>query len=195
MTRIRILFALASAVVLLAPATLSSQEPERRIEFGAALGYLFEGEAYLAEIDRDVAVGATPLLHLNAGVPVRENVVAGGYANLAVPEIGPWTDGGTLLEIGVEVTPSFEAGASGASIAVPLNLGFRNYSTSDEFVFRGVTGDWTGLGTNAAVEYRLPRETYVLRGQLGFLAQPLGGNDESDVTFAPIYYLAVGIGY
>jgi hypothetical protein len=31
-----------------------------------------------------------------------------------------------------------------------------------------------------------------LVGELGFITQPSGGNEDSDVTFGPIFYLAFG---
>ena len=56
-----------------------------------------------------------------------------------------------------------------------------------------VTDDLDGLGINLSVELQKQLETFVASGEIGFLSQPSGGNEDVTFEFAPIFYLGVGI--
>ncbi len=72
-----------------------------------------------------------------------------------------------------------------------LGLGYRTISASDYPVF-----DIEGFAVNASCELQLQMaEKAYFSVEAGFLAQPSGGNDYSDVTFAPIPYILVGVGF
>ena len=63
--------------------------------------------------------------------------------------------------------------------------------------YQSTTGDafddLTGLNVGLSFDVVFPLKGFnAIVGELGFMTQPSGGNEDADVTWAPIFYITVG---
>ncbi|MBN2424546.1 MAG: hypothetical protein JXR46_14005 [Calditrichaceae bacterium] len=92
----------------------------------------------------------------------------------------------TLYEFGGSIKPKFMLDKD-LALKPGLNIGYR-LSSSDLELF-----EIDALGLNLSVELQKQMDNMLIHGEFGFLAQPAGGNEWADVTFAPIIYFGGGI--
>lgn len=153
-------------------------------ELGAALGVLFPGT-----IDTDVASLDTStglLLRLSGDFHVAPRLGVGAYLLYASTTVGD--SDGSVVGLGVTAKGYFTVSPKlvfRPGIAIGYQLS-QVQSGSDSA---------TGLGVAALAELAMPfakgTNGFV---QLSFLSQPSGGiSGVTDVTWAPIFYLAVGV--
>jgi len=75
----------------------------------------------------------------------------------------------------------------GVKFRPALAIGYQMISHED------FNEDTQGLDVGAILEVAIPTsKTAAVDVELGFISQPVGGNDDFDLTFAPILYLNVG---
>jgi hypothetical protein len=189
---VRFRFILSSIVLLLlVPGTLAGQEtfPARTHDFGLSAGFLFEGSAYFAEADEYSAHTEAVMVRIFYDRFIMEQLAFGVFGQTALTDFPRYTtdSGATLIEAGFSIKPRFFIGEKMA-VKPGLNVGYRLYEADEEFV----AGD--GLGLNLGVEFQYDMGMAFLPfGEIGFLSQPWGGNEDTDITYDPILYLQVGI--
>ncbi|MGQ9842019.1 MAG: hypothetical protein ACUVRK_00505 [Spirochaetota bacterium] len=74
-----------------------------------------------------------------------------------------------------------------------LEIGYRAFSR--EYLTPGDTDtDGDGLAVNFSAEVQFMLDNgYIMSIMPGFIAQPAGGTENADVTWAPIFYVMAGI--
>jgi hypothetical protein len=150
--------------------------------YGVTAGALMSGDVYIdghhAHSDAGILLQGTVDSLIASGFSVG---LYGLHANSEVKnsDVGVYSLGGTLKkQFGDSSGPQFRLG---------LELG---YQVLDPEKGHGMKG----LNVGAQAEATLPvgaRMNLLL--QLGFISQPAGGNDDVELTFGPILYLAAGL--
>ena len=178
---------------LLFPSGLTAQDSlmERTRDFGISAGYIFEGSAYFAEDDEYSAHAAGPMIRVFYDSFIMERFAVGLYAQALLTDFPRYTydSGATMIEVGFSMKPKFRVGENMA-MKPGLNVGYRNYLADDDYVASD------GLGLNLGVELQYDRKaSYLPFLEVGFLSQPWGGNDDTDITYDPIVYVQVGVAF
>jgi hypothetical protein len=160
---------------------------------GAKAGFLLSGsttiESDFGETDADTESG----LMLTGGVDAAmgPHLSIGGFISYASTGIED-VEGAdvSILTVGGTVKGRFAAGKGeirpGASIG---------YTMMSGDAFEG-TDDSQGLGVGGLVEVAFPMTPQAdFLGEIGFISQPAGGNDDLDITFGPTFYIVGGAAF
>ncbi|MCB0278435.1 MAG: hypothetical protein KDD94_02980 [Calditrichaeota bacterium] len=155
---------------------------DREMDIGLTAAYWLEGDA---DIDGFTATkdGSFMFRGFIDGY-LMPKFAMGAYINVT-----PYSQEGidfTGLEFGMAIKPRFILSNGKAAIKPGLNIGYRSIS-SDFF------DTVSGLGVNLSIEYQIMTDANIFHIEGGFLSQPAGGNDDSDVTWAPVFYVGGGI--
>mgnify|MGYP006298906359 CR=1 FL=1 len=190
---------LCGAVLLLVgvglPFSLSAQSQsfsEPTFDLGASAGLWAGGDVYLGWPDDHYEKDGSFLFRAFIDGYVVPTFAAGAYVNISSVNIGYFDIDATMFEFGGAFKPRFMLSPE-AAIKPGLNIGYRSVSSDTE------TAEHEGLGVNLSVELQYQPESLKEQGlylflDTGFLSQPAGGNDDQDITFAPIFYIAAGVG-
>jgi hypothetical protein len=159
-------------------------------DIGLSIGLWNSGDIYLAEYDVDIEKKSSLLFRLFYDSYIVPKFAIGGYINYSQVDLsnGYVTASATMIEFGVAMKPRFLLGEKMA-IKPGLNLGYRTTDSSD---YESAEGE--GLGVNLSVELQFlmnPKYNFHIEG--GFLSQPIGGNDDTIILWAPITYILVGM--
>jgi hypothetical protein len=93
---------------------------------------------------------------------------------------------GNFICVGGTIKPRFTLG-SGGQIMPALVVGYSNISNPDW------TSSSDGLNVGFQLEITFPLSSNNFVGtEFGFFSQPVGGNGFYDITFPPIFYVAIG---
>lgn len=159
---------------------------DRKRDIGIGLGYLFEGEAYFAFPDVYSGTAGSVFLRFFYDHYFSEKITAGGYVQFAPTAEFFRFDNASMIELGLAFKPRFIL-ADQFALKPGFNVGYRKFSSDNDFV------DSNGLATNLSIELQYDwQRTFIPFFELGFLAQPAGGNDFTDITFGPKWYIMVG---
>ncbi len=160
-------------------------------EFGATVGLWLGGDISFNDYGVERSKNAGFLLRLFYDASVAEKIAVGAYFNFS-PTTSEASDyGATMIEFGGSIKPRFPLGDGSAVIKPGLNIGYRRYS-SDSPVMKDVSA----MGLNASVEIQFNvQQVFVPYFEIGFLAQPVGGNDLTGVSFPPIIYFGAGAAF
>jgi len=164
---------------------LNAQNLEsKKFDAGVTAGYWFSGTVIIdgVDVDKDGAF----LLRAFGDAYVIPQLAFGGYFNYS-----PYSEAGyslNLFEFGMAIKPRFML-APDMAIKPGVNFGYR-FTTSD---FE--PAEINAFGLNLSVEIQKQLSGMLVFGEIGFLAQPSGGNENVEVTFAPIFYIGGGIGF
>ena len=169
---------------------------EKKIDFGIAPGILFSGDIYVSLYGERVKQNSSFLLRTYADAFVIPQISFGLYFNYttlnlekAIEVFGEKIEstGTAIWEIGASIKPRFILSEKFA-LKPGINIGHRRFAGENDFT------TWQGLALNASCElqYRLPGWVNIF-AETGFLYQPYGGNEDTDITFDPIFYLVLGI--
>ncbi len=174
-----------AALILIVPGRSSAQESSSG--FGAAAGLLLPGTVSADGFDLDSETSL--LLRLTFDSFRSKTLGFGVFMNYS--NVGVEGETGSMVTLGVAIKPRWVLGASQDQfLDVGLNIGYRTVS-SDAF-----SDTVEGLAINLSVEYMKPlSEDRDLIFDFGFITQPSGGNEDVDVTWAPIFYLTGGISF
>lgn len=180
-------------VLLSLPSGLAAQNSlmERTRDFGISAGYIFEGSAYFAEDEEYSAHTAGPMIRVFYDSYIMEKFAVGLYSQAALTDFPRYTtdSGAILVEAGFSFKPRFFVGENMA-VKPGMNIGYRYYLADDEWI------ESDGLGLNLGVEFQYDTgASYLPFMEVGFLSQPWGGNEETDITYDPIVYLQAGIAF
>ena len=173
-------------LVLFTLAVLGAQAQNLKTnEVSVSLGYMFEGEMYVWETDRYASVGETLL------VRVEYDHYFGALANrlglgLFYTYGTPWYGGFEAVaqhEIGGVLKVRFNAGEK-LLIKPGAYFGYRTYGDD--------AGQGFGINGSVAFEYQLNDKIKPFI-DMGIMSQPAGGNDASDITYAPVFQINFGV--
>ena len=179
-----------SITVQLQEPSISGSQISRELDLGISAGFWFGGQVYLEEADVSIDQDMAPLFRVILDSYLMETLSIGIYGNLAFvnfPILDVNVDA-TMFEFGGAIKPRFSPDPS-VAIKPGVQLGYRLYSSDL------LTSDIEGLGLNISLEIQVFLEGLELIPYLdmGILAQPLGGNEFSNITFDPIPYLTGGV--
>lgn len=181
------LAASVSAALLAASAPASAQAPaERTYSLGASAGVLFPGTLTIEDFDFDTGAGFQG--RIAADFFLGNRLSMGPYlqyASTSATVFGTDYDV-TMLGIGGTIMGHF-GNVSGGHFRAGIALG---YQMSDIDAPGGE--DVTGFGVGPILEYAHPVGGASIFGHLSFITQPSGGNTNVDVTWGPIFTLAIG---
>jgi hypothetical protein len=97
----------------------------------------------------------------------------------------------TMWEVGFSIKPRLILSPV-VALKPGFNIGYRK--TDRESLYAGDVTAANGMAINASLEFQyLMTNGYIFAVDGGFITQPVGGNSESHVTWAPIMYLSAGI--
>ena len=175
-----------AALVLLA-GTASSWAADKKWHVSGKLGLSLGGDVNIDPPDRDFEVDSHMQFSGDVDAMVAEKLSVGGRFKLSFPEVGD--EGETLLGIGPTIKAHFQPHEK-LKVSPGIAILYHNLSS--------VAGgdNVTGLGTEFFAEVGTPiTKDLDLIGEFGFNAQPTGGNNDVDVTWAPMFYLVFGVRY
>lgn len=122
---------------------------------------------------------------------VAEKFCVGAYVSMSPISWEGYDKGTTLFEFGGSFKARFPLGDGGAAIKPGLSIGYRTASI-DQLDPTGINA----MALNASVEVQFATaSTFVPFAEIGFLAQPVGGNGVRDMTFPPIIYFGGGVAF
>jgi hypothetical protein len=169
-------------IVLFAPLFLQAQL--KNSEVSLALNFMTESDdLYFAEADRYYYVGDALLFKADFSFfpdAFGKRFGIGIYSNLG----SPWYDG-------FEETFTTEFGpllkwklvANKITFIPTLYIGYRSYE--------GDAGD--GMGLNFSVLTQFSMDNFNPFIDIGFMSQPAGGNDATDITYGPVLIIGGGV--
>ncbi len=156
-----------------------------QVQWGTALRYVFEGEGYLDPPDRYTALGSSIMFSGEAAFPWGDWLVGGGYVNFSSGvEIYYLDYSPSVLELGFFLGPQFDVGSDHQARAV-AQIGYRGWL--------GGGNAMEGLGTNLNMNFIFNKSSSISpKIDLGFVAQPVGGNDIYFFSHSPTWYIGGG---
>jgi len=159
----------------------------RNTDIGLGAGIWFPGTVDIE--GEDVDKNMSFLVRLFIDSYIVQQFAVGAYFNYSNPEFewGPYEEEAEMYELGVALKYRLLLGNS-LPLKIGLNVGYRNMDADAPI------DDIQGLGINMSAELQFSATSGItpfIEG--GFLTQPAGGNDDADVTWAPIFYVAGGI--
>lgn len=119
---------------------------------------------------------------------VAEKLAVGAFANYSSASFKGITNTASLMEFGAAIKARFPLADGAAALKPGLNIGYRIISVDIPNV-----KDTKGLGLNLSVEVQFASKGFIPFVETGFFSQPAGGNKDTDVTWAPIIYIAGGV--
>jgi hypothetical protein len=170
---------------------ISQSLMSRTGEFGVTAGLWLAGDISIDDFGVERSKNTGFLLRLFYDAYVAEKIGVGAYFNFS-PTTSEASDyGATMFELGGSIKPRFPLGDGSAVIKPGLNIGYRMYS-SDSPVMKDVKA--LGLNVSVEVQYNI-QQIFVPHFEIGFLAQPVGGNSLTGISFPPIIYFGVGAAF
>ena len=167
-----------------------------KFEFGLAPGLLFSGDVYISLLGGNVTQKSNFLLRSYIDAYVIPQIAFGIYANYSNLNLENDLEifgqeikksGTSIIGVGASIKPKFIISQK-VAIKPGFSVGHRQFFGDNDF------SKWKGLGLNGSCEIQyLLSDQLILFGETGFLYQPYGGNEDTDVTFDPIFYLVFGI--
>lgn len=189
----RLILAPLAGLLLCLPAAAHAQSTftERTRDLAFSVGYIFEGSAYFAEPNRNSAHSAGLMVRTFYDKYVAEQFAVGVFAQSAFTDFPRYTtdSGALMIEGGFSFKARFLANEK-VALKPGFNLGYRHYFADDDFVAGGGLG--LNVGLEAQYDYGAPWLPYL---ELGFISQPTGGNDSTDITYDPIVYIQIGLAF
>lgn len=154
---------------------------QKSFEISAAYNYVTEAEnLYFWEADRFLYVGSGSLFKAE-GVNYFSSFGVGGYFNVGTIWYDGFEDIG-LVEAGSVFKYKIEAGK--INLIPTIYLGYRTYGDEN-------AGDGFGANFSLITQYNLDQIKPFL--DLGFISQPVGGNDATGISFGPVFSIGAGI--
>ena len=154
----------------------------KEYDFGITLGYWMSGDVdisgYTAQKDGSF------LFRVFTDAYLMPKLAMGVYFNFS--PIGQEGIDFNILEFGGSIKPRFFV-KEDIAIKPGINFGYR-ITTSDY-----EEAETDGFGLNLSIEIQKALDSLILSFEGGFLAQPTGGNEWIEFTWAPIMYIGGGI--
>jgi len=172
--------------------TVNAQEaePEKEYEIGASLKYWMPGEIYIAgpgSLDKEGGI----FLNAYADYNIVRKFAIGAYFNYGPSiKVEESSDGdASFFESGMQLKVKIFAG--NIKICPALQIGYRTLKVEDYDALKG-----QGLAVNLNADVVIPTKGKIsLVPSIGFLSQPVGGNDIGNVDWVPIMFIGFGIAF
>jgi hypothetical protein len=164
-------------------------DDEESWNLGLKAGLLASGSVYVEIADRSFDTSAGPLLLLSADAVVAKRFSLGVFLLNAHPSVTVLgTDYDTsITTMGTTLKGRFGP-SGGVSIRPGMAFGYQRLSSDATSA-----DDVQGLDLGVLVEVSIPTGSVRIPLEFGIISQPVGGNDDTEITFAPIFYLAGGV--
>jgi len=148
-------------------------------------GLLFPGTVNIDPPGWDVDTEMGWMLNICGDAMVAPKLSLGGFIIYAGTSAEEFDESASIFTLGGTIKGRFTM-QSGWQLRPGLAIGYQMIG-GDAFE------DVNGLDVGGIFEVVKPlANKKALVGELGFITQPSGGNDDADVTFGPIFYLNVG---
>lgn len=175
---------IAGIVLILFSATIQAQEQSWNWNFKG--GIMLPGTVTIEGFgDADTELGW--IVNTAFDALVAEKFSMGGYlfySGITEAESGE-SYGANVLSIGGALRGRFKL-QGGIQLRPGIVLAYQS-TTGDAF------DDLTGLNIGLSFDVVFPLKGFnAIVGELGFMTQPSGGNEDVNVTWAPIFYITVG---
>jgi hypothetical protein len=160
-------------------------------DFGVTVGSWLGGNLSLHEwgIKREKNAGF--LLRTFYDAYLAEKIAVGLFFNYSPMTSPASSHSATMIEFGGSIKPRFPLGDGSAVFKPGLNIGYRMYSSESDVMDKA-----KGLGINASLELQFDIKSIIAPYiEIGFLSQPVGGNDVTGMSYAPIIYIGGGIAF
>jgi hypothetical protein len=173
-------------LVVLTPQSVSAiSAKDANYEIGASLGNWFSGDISIGSGDYEK--DSSLLLRAFADMYVTPKFAVGAYFNYSSVTVGGVD--GSASEFGLALKPRLFL-SDAITIKPGLNIGYRGMSSDN------ANGEADGFAANLSIELQYHIGTGLVPFvEFGFLAQPAGGNEYVDITWAPIGYISIGLAY
>ncbi len=148
------------------------------------MGYMFEGEIYVWYPNVYGSVGETFLLKADYTAYFSDFIGLGGYINYGNPYYSGFGEI-SMAELGVVFKGRFQIGEKMLA-KFPPYVGYRTYGND--------AGQGLGINLSSVLEYQASEKIKPFL-DVGFLTQPTGGNDFSDMTFGPTAAVTLGVAF
>jgi len=176
-------------MVLVALSISAGNAQEQKWNFTFKGGLLMPGAVTIDPPGWDFDTGIGWLANAYFDAMVAPKLSFGGFVLLSGPSVTVLGDdyGVTVTTLGATVKGRFTLG-NGMQLRPGLAIGYQMIST--DAVDEGTKG--LDVGGIFEIVKPLANSKNALVGEIGFITQPSGGNEDVDVTFGPIFYLLFG---
>ena len=191
--------AIIVAVLSAAPGFAQDQSEFKPFDFGISVGMLMPGEIGIARVG-DIATSSSPIFKAHFDAYLIEKLSMGLFASYLTMTMDHFKgssetipdayNSATGFEVGFTIKPCFKLN-EGLTMKPGVECGYRNISPEVLEDVEGGAVDGFALGANVEFKFKTGGVSPFIMP--GFISQPAGGNDFSDVTWAPIFYVAGGI--
>ena len=179
---------IAIAFLVMISGTVLSQNKDH--EFGVTAGLWMSGDIELEDFGYTLKQATSPMIKAFYDYYIVEKFCVGMYGTMAFTDYPDVNESATMYEFGMTMKPRITV--SPTFILKPgFNIGYRIATD-----LPAGASDVKGMGLNLSVEGQIKTQNnWTPHFEFGFLAQPVGGNDDTDVTFAPIWYIGGGVSF
>ncbi|MGD0590265.1 MAG: hypothetical protein ABSA44_05640 [Bacteroidota bacterium] len=163
----------------------------RTADFGVTAALWLGGKVRI--VDYDIKTDKNPgfLLRAFYDAYVVEKLAVGAYANFSPVSVEWYSTTAAIYEVGGAIKGRFPLGDGSIVIKPGLNIGYRMISSDYYIIDKS-----DAMALNASIEIQFnTKNLFVPFFEIGFLAQPVGGNDYTNITFPPIIYLGGGVAF
>lgn len=153
---------------------------------GIKAGVLFPGEVFIEAADAWLDTETGWMINITADFMVAPKLSIGGFLLHSSTTDATFGESANVNTFGGTIKGRFKT-ANGIQFRPGVALGYQ-LTSGNEFE------EVTGFGIGALLEVAFPiGGGRRITGEFSFISQPSGGNDDTEVTFPPIFYLAIGI--
>lgn len=195
------------------------QHPFKPYDIGVSAGVVLPGSIWVSMFHDNIITSASPMIKVSCDAYLVPKLAMGVYGSavyatmdrLEEPEehcaaadsILDRYRHATAYEIGGAIKPCFRAGDN-LVFKPGLEFGYRRMSSDLEIsyyygFYESETvrfGDAHGLGLNGSLEVVMRTHGPVSPSlTLGMLSQPVGGSEDTEVSFAPVLYICGGVSF
>ncbi len=173
--------------VLVAVSISAGNAQEQTWNFTFKGGLLMPGTVTVSPPGWDLDTNMGWILNAYYDAMVAPKLSIGGFLVLAGTSVDEADEGAMITTLGATIKGRFTL-QNGMQLRPGLALGYQ--MTSSDAFDDGLKG--LDVGGIFEVVKPLANSTNALVGELGFITQPSGGNDDADVTWGPMFYFAFG---
>lgn len=167
--------------------TSSDETNAGKVEWVIGANYWLAGSTYWSSGDIEIEKEGTFFISAVADYYVANRFVTGLYANIGTFILED-NDSETMAEIGMVLRPKLILSES-IALKIGPTIGYRTISND--------VSDYIGMAVNldAELQFGAASDKFKKFLHLGFLAQPIGGSDDWDYDFPPIWFLGGGVAF
>jgi hypothetical protein len=175
-------------LILLKPVnSLFSQEQDLNVDFSLLAGLLLPGELYIStgSVETYPETAMSPFFILAVDLSQSRALSFGAYYQLTNMGYYALDDTDVYHTIGLCISPLFYTNT--ITIKPNIKLGYRSIPGGSSSA-----GPVQGFATDFGIQFQKRAEGLQPIFEIGFIAQPSGGNDDVYFEFSPIFYFAAG---